>query len=90
MSCILWLKKSNFVAFFSRYIFLMRYNSESLEIKFVISGNSLLSKDIKISLGLLITVRKNARSISGKPLPLQTIEFSNRVSNPKFEANLRA
>ena len=36
----------------------MRYNSESLEIKFVISGNSLLSKDIKISLGLLITVRK--------------------------------
>ena len=36
----------------------MRYNSESLEIKVAISGNSLLSKDIKISLGLLITVRK--------------------------------
>ena len=36
----------------------MRYNSESLEIKFVISGKNLLSKDIKISLGLLITVRK--------------------------------
>ena len=36
----------------------MRYNSESLEIKFVITGNSFLSKDIKISLGLLITVRK--------------------------------
>ena len=36
----------------------MRYNSESLEIKVVISGNGLLYKDIKISLGLLITVRK--------------------------------
>ena len=36
----------------------MRYNSESLEITVVISGNGLLSKDIKISLGLLITVRK--------------------------------
>ena len=82
-------KKSNFVAFFSRYIFLMRYNSE---IKVAISGNSLLSKDIKISLGLLITVQsmKTTRSISGKSLPLQTIEFSNRVSNPKFEANFTA
>ena len=36
----------------------MRYNSESLEITVVISGNVFLSKDIKISLGLLITVRK--------------------------------
>ena len=36
----------------------MRYNSKSLEITVVISGNSLLSKDKKISLGLLLTVRK--------------------------------
>ena len=36
----------------------MRYNSESLEIKAVISGNSLLFEGIKISFGLLITVRK--------------------------------
>ena len=36
----------------------MRYNSESLEIKVVISGNVLLFKDIKISLGLLITAWK--------------------------------
>ena len=36
----------------------MRYNSESLEITVVISGNILVSKDIKISLELLITVRK--------------------------------
>ena len=31
----------------------MRYNSEALEIKIVISGHGLLFKDIKISLGLL-------------------------------------
>ena len=67
----------------------MRYNSESLEIKVAISGNSLLSKDIKISLGLLITVRK-IHALFRESLPLQTIEFSNRVSNPKFEANLTA
>ena len=31
----------------------MRYNAKSLEINVVISGNVLLFKDIKISLGLL-------------------------------------
>ena len=36
----------------------MRYNSESLEITLVISGNVLLFKDVKISLGLFITARK--------------------------------
>ena len=36
----------------------MRYNSESLEITLVISGNVFLFKDIKISLGLFITARK--------------------------------
>ena len=36
----------------------MRYDSESLEIYVVISRNVLLFKDIKISLGLLITARK--------------------------------
>ena len=36
----------------------MRYNSEALEIKAVISGNSLLFKDIKISLGLFTSARK--------------------------------
>ena len=36
----------------------MRYNSEALEIKVVISGNGLLFKDIKISLGLLTSARK--------------------------------
>ena len=42
----------------------MRYNSESLEIKVAISGNSLLSKDIKISLGLFNYSTKTTRSIS--------------------------
>ena len=36
----------------------MRYNAESLEIEVVIGGNVLLFKDIKISLGLLITAWK--------------------------------
>ena len=36
----------------------MRYNARSLEINVVISGNVLLFKDIKISLGLLITARE--------------------------------
>ena len=36
----------------------MRYNSESLEIKDLRSRNDVLYKDIKISLGLLITPRK--------------------------------
>ena len=36
----------------------MRYNTKSREINVVISGNVLLFKDIKISLGLLITARE--------------------------------
>ena len=36
----------------------MQYNAKSFEIKVVISGNVLLFKDIKISLGLLIATRE--------------------------------
>ena len=62
--------KSNFGAFFSRHVFPTWYNAKSLEINVVISGNVLLFKDIKISLGLLITApARNARPISGKSLP---------------------
>ena len=50
--------KPNFGAFFSRHVFPMRYNAKSLEINVLISGNVLLFKDIKISLGLLITARE--------------------------------
>ena len=49
--------KSNFEAFFQDTFFPMRYNAKSFEIKVVISGNVLLFKDIKISLGLLIAAR---------------------------------
>ena len=50
--------KSNFWSIFSRHVFPMRYNAKSLEINVVISGKVLLFKDIKISLGLLITARE--------------------------------
>ena len=43
---------------FLAHVLPIRYSSERLEIKVVISGNVLLFKDIKISLGLLITARK--------------------------------
>ena len=36
----------------------MRYSAKSLEINVMISGNVLLFKDIKISLGLVITARE--------------------------------
>ena len=38
--------------------FSMRYNSESLEIKALISRNDVLFKDIKNCLGLLISAKK--------------------------------
>ena len=47
----------------------MRYNATSLEINVVISGKVLLFKDIKISLGLLITAREMHARFSGKSLP---------------------
>ena len=43
----------------------MRYNSESLEIKDLRSRNDVLYKDIKISLGLLITARKQYAEYRG-------------------------
>ena len=43
----------------------MRYNSESLEIKDLRSRNDVLYKDIKISLGLLITARKQHAEYRG-------------------------
>ena len=59
----------------------MRYNSESLEIKLVISGNVLLSKDIKISFGLLITARKMpALFRENRYLEVSTTAISNLIS----------
>ena len=58
----------------------MRYNSEALEIKVVISGNSLLFKDIKISLGLLTSARKSdALCRENHKLHLST-NTNNRIS----------
>ena len=58
----------------------MRYNSEALEIKVGISGNSLLFNDIKISLGLLTSARKNdALCRENQTLHLST-NTNNRIS----------
>ena len=52
-------KKSNFVAFFQDTFSLCGITPNHLRLRLcMISKNSLLSKDIKISLGLLITVQK--------------------------------
>ncbi len=37
----------------------MRYNSESVQVELMISGNSVLFEDLKTSLGLFISARKN-------------------------------
>ena len=57
----------------------MRYNSESLEIKDLRSRNHVLYKDIKISLGLLITARKQHAEYRGnRNIGLSTI-VNNRI-----------
>ena len=70
----------------------MRYNSESLEIKVGISGNSLLSKDIKISLGLLITVRKMHVVFRENHYfcKQSNCRIESKKKIQKFEANLSA
>ena len=49
-------KKSNFIAFFQDTFSLCGITPNHLRYKAVISGNSLFFEDVKISLGLLITV----------------------------------
>ena len=72
----------------------MRYNSEALEIKVVISGNSLLFKGTKISLGLLTSARKkHALCRENHKLTCQqtqTIELECLLSKPIFQANQSA
>ena len=66
----------------------MRYNSEALEIKVVISGNGLLFKDIKISLGLLTSERKkHALCRENHKLHLST-NINNRIRVSVIEANI--
>jgi len=78
---------------FSRTIFALRYNSESLEIKVVISGSDLLFKDLKNSLELLIIERKkHALFRVNNNLELSTIA-NNRtrvavIETQNFKQNL--
>ena len=66
----------------------MRYNSEALEIKVVISGNGLLFKDIKISLGLLTSARKkHALCRENHKLHLST-NTNNRIRVSVIEAKI--
>ena len=66
----------------------MRCNTEGLEIKVVISGNGLLFKDIKISLGLLTSaVKKHALCRENRKLHLST-NTNNRIRVAVIEANI--
>ena len=72
----------------------MRYNAKSLEINVVISGNVLLFKDIKISLGLLISAPEmHALFRENHSLEVSTTA-NNRITasavESKFQANLSA
>jgi len=68
----------------------MRYNSESFEIKVVISGNVLLFKDINISLGLLITARK-IHAIFRKNLYLEvSTTTNNRIRVSVVEPQIKS
>ena len=58
----------------------MRFNPESLEIKLAISGNVLPFKDIKIGLGLLITVRKMPALFRENRYPELTTTANNLIS----------
>ena len=67
-------------------VFPMRYNAKSLEINVVISGNVILFKDIKISLGLLISApemhaRENhfleVSSTANNRITVSTVERKN-------------
>ena len=71
----------------------MRYNSESPEIKVLISANVLLFKDIKISLGLFITTRKmhplfRENSYLEVLTTIHIIELEFLLPNPKLKAKL--
>ena len=68
----------------------MRYNAKSLEINVMSSGNVLLFKDIKISLGLLITAREmHALFRENHFLEVSTIATANnRITISAFEPKI--
>ena len=66
----------------------MRYNSEALEIKVVISGNGLLFKDMKISLGLLTSARKEHALCRDNYKLHLSANTNNRIRVSVIEANI--
>ena len=66
----------------------MRYNSESLEIKDLRSRNDVLYKDIKISLGLLITARKQHAEYRGNRNFGLSTTVNNRIMIFVIEINI--
>ena len=67
----------------------MRYNAKSLEINIVISGNVLLFKDIKISLGLLITAREMHAVSREKHFFEASTTANNRITVSAVEPKIR-
>ena len=64
----------------------MRYNPDRLEIKVVINENVLLFRDIKISLGLLVTARNiHALFWENRYLEVSTTA-NNRISDSAVES----
>ena len=66
----------------------MRYNAKSLEINVVISGNVLLFKDIKISLGLLITAREMHALFREKHFLEVSTTANNRITVSAVEPRI--
>lgn len=78
---------SNFRAFFSRQVLSMRYNSESLKIKVVITGNILFFfRDIKSSLELLITAQKMPALFQENHYLEASTTANNRITEPKIRS----
>ena len=67
----------------------MRYNSESLEIKDLRSRNDVLYKDIKNSLGLLITARKQHVEYRGNRNFGLSTAVNNRIMIFVIETKIR-
>ena len=66
----------------------MRYNAKSLEINVVISGKVLLFKDIKISLGLLITAQEMHALFRENHFPEVSTTANNRMNVSAVEPKI--
>ena len=66
----------------------MRYNAKSLEINVVISGNVLLFKDIKISLGLLISAPEMHALFQENHFLEVSTTANNRITTSAVESKI--